>query len=209
MIVYIAGAVMNARYPFAYPAIDGIGAGIIMTLATRPNYSGRAPLIFVAILLFVQASFQLSVTAYGYYYPERELNIYYLAMFGMNRLFEVILISIWLIAVLRIIRMRQPELHQALWRMAGLLPLSDSQSNKVEFAARDEFDRHIGAKLVEARRNRGWSSERLASECALPVEEMAQYESGRKPVPPSTLLALGKLLGVRMRYFTDGLESAS
>ena len=209
IIVYFFEVEMNRSLLFVYPAIDGVAAGLIMLLATRPNYAGRAPLVLIAGILLLQAFYQAAVTTYGYYNPGSALNVPYLVVFGMNRLFEVILLSIWAVAALRIVRMRYPELHEMLWRTVGVLPNSNGQAERKSFTARDEFDKHIGAKLAEARRSLGWSTERLASECALPVEEMAQYESGRKPVPPSTLQRLCRLLGVRMNYFTDGIETAS
>lgn len=207
LIVYFFETATGAEYPFAYPAIDGVVAGLIMVLATRPNYSGRAPLVFISLLLLVQALYQLSVTAYGYYNPGLELNVSYLVMFGINRLFEIILISIWVVSALRIMRRRYPELHETLWRTAGVLPRPPDHDEALQFQTQDAFDKHIGAKLTEARRSLGWSTQRLATECELSEEEVAQYESGRKPVPPSTLQQISKLLGVRMNYFTDGLDT--
>ncbi len=207
MAVFFWEVAAGQKYPFAYPAIDGIAAGLIMVLATRPNYPGRAPLFFVAGLLLIQALYRLTVTAYGVHSPGAELNIPYLVNFGVNRLFEVILISIWVFSALRILRIHHPELHKMIWRSVGVLPKSDPTPFDAGRRAADDIDIHVGAKLRQARRGRGWSVERLASECSLAPADVELFESGGRTVPPNVLLELSRMFGVKLSYFTDGLEA--
>lgn len=98
--VYAAEWAAGARLPFAYPLIDALAAIALLAGAPTRAHKGHDLAVFIVILLALQALARLGLTP----------DLPWLLMFVVNRLFEIILLSIWAMAALRIFRRARPDI---------------------------------------------------------------------------------------------------
>lgn len=70
-----------------------------------------------------------------------------------------------------------------------------------------EIDRHIGRRLVAARRLRKVSDEWLAVKIATTREQIEAYEQGRAALTVSSLCDIARALRVDVKFFYSGLNS--
>ena len=111
VLLYFAEQASGVYLEFAFPAIDGIAAALLLPKAMQPNYPGRLVFLTIAAIMLIQSMFQLFVMAHG----DPEFIGGWLMLIE-NRLFEVILLLLLTVSILRIIRIRRPDWYAAIWR---------------------------------------------------------------------------------------------
>lgn len=70
----------------------------------------------------------------------------------------------------------------------------------------DNIYEKIGKRIVEFRRVKGYSQERLASESGIDRSHMGFIEQGRRKPTISTLYKISKTLGIRFEELFKGLN---
>ena len=78
------------------------------------------------------------------------------------------------------------------------------QSNGTRSKSAALLDQYVGAKLQQARTERGVEIWQLAQKLGMRVDVLIDYEGGRTRISPRTLAVLARLLGIQTRYFFDG-----
>lgn len=71
------------------------------------------------------------------------------------------------------------------------------------------IDRHIGRRISVRRQFVRMSPAEAAAKLGISQSLLAEYEAGLLRADPRMLLRLVSLLGVRLRYFYDGLPGAN
>lgn len=71
----------------------------------------------------------------------------------------------------------------------------------------DPVDVHLGAKLRELRTFRRVSRETLGDQLDVTPQQVAKYESGENRMSAATLYRAAKALGIKIEWFTEGLET--
>lgn len=66
------------------------------------------------------------------------------------------------------------------------------------------LDQHVGAKLKQARTERGVEVWQLAQKLGLRIDVLVDYERGYSRVSPRTLAEFARLFGIETRYFFEG-----
>lgn len=99
MGVYALERTAGADYAFAYPLIDAFAAMALIAVAPTKRREGHDLVVFIVIALAIQALVRLGLTP----------ALPGLLMFIVNRLFDAILLSIWLMAAAIILRRRNPQ----------------------------------------------------------------------------------------------------
>jgi transcriptional regulator with XRE-family HTH domain len=70
-------------------------------------------------------------------------------------------------------------------------------------------DVQIAGRIRTARLSRGYSQQKVAKGLGLTFQQVQKYESGTNRVSIGTLHAIGKILGVPMSYFLQGIDGSS
>lgn len=96
--VWLAEQATGEALNFINPVIDAIVAAILLRIAMRPDFPGRAIYQWIVALLLLQALTRLGLTVY---LPDA-------VRFVLNRMFEAIWLSIMVYSGLRIRRRRTP-----------------------------------------------------------------------------------------------------
>lgn len=109
IIVYLFEIQYSRNLSFLYPAIDGVAVAILAPIGLRPKYPGRLIYALVIGLLAAQALFRLAMTTLHHAAPELDINIPWLLNFFINRAFDIIILSIIAIAILRIRRIARDK----------------------------------------------------------------------------------------------------
>ena len=73
----------------------------------------------------------------------------------------------------------------------------------------NSIDRHIGERIRVRRRLLRMSAAEAAAKLGVSEAVLAEFEAGLLRIDVRTLMRLVPLLGVRMRYFYDGLAAAA
>jgi transcriptional regulator with XRE-family HTH domain len=68
-----------------------------------------------------------------------------------------------------------------------------------------DFQKKIGKRIRELRSQRGWSQEEFADLCKIHRGHMGQIERGEKDVSISTLIKVGKGLGMTVSALLKGV----
>ena len=76
--------------------------------------------------------------------------------------------------------------------------LSDGTPNPVDI--------YVGARLREARLQRGLSQERVAEEMGITFQQVQKYEKGLNRIGASRLWDLAQVLGMTISYFYDNMD---
>ena len=72
-----------------------------------------------------------------------------------------------------------------------------------------EIERHIGARLLLARRSRGVSRESLAQKLGLSPQQVADYEHGLDALTAVRLRHVARALQLDVSFFFEGLEATT
>lgn len=104
MGVYAWRWIGGASLPFAYPLIDAAAALALLAVAPTKRHKGHDLAVWIVCLLALQAVTRWGLTP----------ALPWLLMFAVNRLFEIILLSIWAMAALRILRRTRPDIWDGL-----------------------------------------------------------------------------------------------
>ncbi|WP_182085309.1 helix-turn-helix transcriptional regulator [Aureimonas sp. ME7] len=67
---------------------------------------------------------------------------------------------------------------------------------------------HIGERIAQARRLRGWSLQAVAREVGVTYQQIRKYELGQNRIAASTLYQLAKVLQLDPGYFFHGLSAS-
>lgn len=78
-------------------------------------------------------------------------------------------------------------------------PMSQKNLNSAE------INRHIGKKIVEARKNEGVTQQQLADFLGISRIAMSSYETGRTRIAIPHLFLIGKALGKRIEFFIEDI----
>jgi transcriptional regulator with XRE-family HTH domain len=68
-----------------------------------------------------------------------------------------------------------------------------------------DFQKKIGKQIRDLRSKRGWSQEEFADICSIHRGHMGQIERGEKDVSISTLIKVGKGLGMTVSALLKGV----
>ncbi len=77
-----------------------------------------------------------------------------------------------------------------------------------DYETANAIDRAVGAKIREARLNRGWTQENLAAAVGVTFQQIQKYENGRNRTSASALVLIGRALGVKPPSFLEGVDDA-
>ena|GEM_PF-3715987 len=143
--LYLIKFYTGADLDFLRPVSGGIIAGLILAQGLKPENPLKPIFIWIAALLLIQALYRLGLTAYAHANPGAGFNLPFILHFGLNRLFELMLLSIWVFAVLRIIYMHQPDLDRRIWQGRDEPPAESEQNDRSEFSARPPLTAFLSA----------------------------------------------------------------
>lgn len=73
----------------------------------------------------------------------------------------------------------------------------------------DDFDRHLGGKLREARTFRKWSQAELGTVIGVTYQQIQKYETGTNRITVATLHEFSKALGIKPEWFFEGLDAVN
>jgi transcriptional regulator with XRE-family HTH domain len=80
---------------------------------------------------------------------------------------------------------------------------------KVAGRARPQgVDRYVGARIRERRIMLGLTQQRMADLLGITYQQAHKYENGTNRVAAGRLYSIARVLGVEVRYFYEGLQTA-
>jgi len=68
------------------------------------------------------------------------------------------------------------------------------------------IDLYLGEKLVNIRKKRGLSQDKLSESMLLSRQQIQKYETGETRIPTSTLYDISRILNINMNYFLEGID---
>ena len=71
----------------------------------------------------------------------------------------------------------------------------------------DRIDAHIGSRVRLRRLTAGMSQEQLGAELGVTFQQIQKYEKGANRIGAGRLYRIGRILGVPVGYFYEGLET--
>ncbi len=145
--LYLIKFYSGADLDFLRPVSGGIIAGLILAQGLKPENPLKPIFIWVAGLMLVQALYRLGLTAYAHANPGAEINLPYILHFGLNRLFELILLSVWLVAILRLIYTHNPDLDRRIWFGRDKPQDAPEQNDRAEFGIRPPLTAFLRAVI--------------------------------------------------------------
>ena len=80
----------------------------------------------------------------------------------------------------------------------GRPPISDGQGHPI--------DRHVGTRIKARRLIRGMMQEDLAKAVSLSFQQVQKYEKGMNRMSSSRLWEIGRIVGVEVAYFFEGMN---